>query len=442
MTFDPFFLEEMRALLGTEAEALFDALRQTSVKGARRNGGKITAAAFEAMFLDLTPIPFADDGYYADERTNGRHPAHHAGLLYMQEPAAQFPVALLKGRRFSRALDLCAAPGGKSGQLLALCDTLYANETVYKRAQILASNLERLGARNAVVTCDRPETYAAVAAGAFDLVVVDAPCSGEGMFRKEPEAVAAYSRAHVEASAARQSAILDSAAACVGAGGFLLYSTCTFNRLENEGVLTAFLAAHPAFTVVPLPAKLAAYVTPSALDGAARLFPHRNRGEGQFCCLMQNTDDSVRKPPKTAVLGKPVKHKDWLGPFRQVSAIEPWAPPVSWNNKIWLAPPVLNGLHILSAGVDVADDDKLYRPRHALSHALNKHQTANTADFSPDAPELIAYLTGNPIPADFTGWGTVAVCGHPLGLVKASCGTAKNHYPKGLYNLSSINYKG
>lgn len=429
----PSFVEEMRGLLGTEADDLFDALQRPPVRGVRRNALKVSADDFAALFGPFPRIPYADDGYYADgDAFHGYTPAHHAGLFYIQEPGAQFPVRLLGGRRFRRALDLCAAPGGKSGQLACFCDELYANEPVYKRAHILCGNLERLGVRNAVVTCNRPDEYAAVAAGSFDLVVVDAPCSGEGMFRKEPAAVEAYSAAHVAACAVRSSAILHSAAACVGEGGYLLYSTCTFNRSENEGVLRAFLQAHPDFSALPVPPELRPHVYSTDFEGGARLLPHRIDCEGQFACLLQRADGE-RPTLKTTALPA-ARGKEWKAVFSQVSADPPWMSASEMRGKIVLSPRIPVGLNVLAAGVAVATVDKLPRPCHALAAALLKGHTVHAVDFTLDAPELYAYLKGEQLSADFTGWGVVTAAGFPLGLVKASGGTAKNHYPKGLYN--------
>lgn len=266
------FTQRMQSILGGEYPAFLDCYEKPPVRGLRVNTLRIAPADFERITpWSLSPSGILPEGYVLREEASGigAHPYHMAGVIYMQEPSAMAPVAALSITPGMRILDLCASPGGKSTAMAARLageGLLVSNELVPARARVLAQNIQRMGIRNAVVTNAKPDALCAALPDAFDIVLVDAPCSGEGMFRKDEEAVRAWSQAHVLACAARQKAILQSAALSIRPGGVLLYSTCTFSREENEEVVEAFLRAHPDY----------------ALIEQRRLYPHKVCGEGQF----------------------------------------------------------------------------------------------------------------------------------------------------------------
>ncbi|MCM1025040.1 MAG: RsmF rRNA methyltransferase first C-terminal domain-containing protein [Roseburia sp.] len=272
----------------------------TEARGARNNGEKNAAARYggesgsaaQTCFGSLTSVPWAEDGYYygAEDRP-GRHPCHEAGIYYIQEPSAMLPASLLQVQPGERVLDLCAAPGGKSTQLAAKMDGkgfLLCNEIHPGRARILSENVERMGIRNACVTNETPERLAEYLPGFFQKVLVDAPCSGEGMFRKNEAACGEWSPENVRLCAKRQDGILDQAAKLLAPGGRLVYSTCTFSEEENERCIDRFLARHPEFHAAELPlTELGLSGCQGGREGTIRLWPHKIKGEGHFAAALE-----------------------------------------------------------------------------------------------------------------------------------------------------------
>ena len=278
------FLDECREILKDEFPAFLRALALPPRRALRLNPQRNGAEQAAAPFLpDGAPrVPWEPLGrYLAADAKPGAGIAHAAGAFYLQDASAMAPVAALDPRPGERVLDLCAAPGGKSGQIAARLNGrgfLLSNEIEFSRARILLGNLERLGVTNAFVTSAPAEALARALPAFFDRVLVDAPCSGEGMFRRDPEAASQWNPDAPAGCAARQTAILNDAARMVRPGGKLVYSTCTFNRLENEGTVREFLRAHPDFEpdAFDLPG------VGASQDGCLRLWPHRIEGEGHF----------------------------------------------------------------------------------------------------------------------------------------------------------------
>ena len=437
------FVEKMHRLLGAEAEAFFGAYDAPRSLGLRRNPRKDAALPFE-----LTPVPWEPTGfYYAEGERPGLHPFHDAGAYYLQEPSAMAPAALLDPQPGERVLDLCAAPGGKSTQLAARMrgrGLLLSNELHPKRAAILSGNLERLGAANAVVTNEHPARLAGRFPGWFDRVLVDAPCSGEGMFRKEAAAVSDWSEQTVAACARRQAEILDSAAVMLRPGGRLVYSTCTFSPEEDEQTVAAFLRRHPEFSIVPVSAPWAAPGRPDwadgdpALAGCVRLWPQRVRGEGHFAAVFVKKDgESGEQIPETCVK-EPVLLRNFC---TELGLSLPDGTLLAFGKTLYLAPPDcprLNGLRVLRAGLALGTQETgRFVPSHAL--ALWLDGAARTLALSADGPEVRRYLAGETLPCAENGWTLVTVGGLSLGWGKASNGVLKNHYPKGLRQNSLQN---
>ncbi|NOU67338.1 rRNA cytosine-C5-methyltransferase [Paenibacillus sp. LMG 31461] len=304
----PLFREKMIDLLGKEEfEQFLASYDEPRVYGLRVNTGKVERAEFlEKSPFHLTTIPWVSDGFYYQEGERpGKHPYYHAGLYYIQEPSAMAPVELLEIKPGERVLDLCAAPGGKSTQIAAKLQgegVLVVNDIHSDRVKALVKNLELLGVRNAVVLNEKPERMLTAFQGYFDKILIDAPCSGEGMFRKEEEMMGQWERHSVQEFAAMQRELLAQAAVMLAPGGRIVYSTCTFSPEENEAQIAEFLDKHPAFDVVPIDGfspgrpdwlrepwcEADAYSSKArdAVAGTARLWPHKLRGEGHFLAVL------------------------------------------------------------------------------------------------------------------------------------------------------------
>ena len=350
------------------------------------------------------------------------------------------PAALLDAQPGERVLDLCAAPGGKSTQIagaMAGRGLLVCNEIHPKRARILSGNLERLGFANALVLNEAPERLASRFPGWFDRVLVDAPCSGEGMFRKEEAALTDWSEDTVSMCAARQCAILDEAARLLRPGGRLVYSTCTFAPEENEGVIAAFLAAHPEYQIETVDAPFFAPGRPDLADGnpdlarTFRLWPHRLRGEGHFAAVLRRTGGESGEIPLQSTEPLP---KEFVEFQRENLSSIPEGGAIRFGETVYLAPPdtpALDGLRVLRAGLELGTVRKgRFEPAHALAMWLDGAE--NTLSLPADDPAVLRYLRGETLPCSASGWTLVQVDGHSLGWGKTSNGTLKNHYPKGL----------
>lgn len=450
------FEQRERALLGDRFDVLFTApgaapARGLTVNTLRCPPGRVASGAG----LPLAPSPFCAQAFCltAPDLRLGRHPWHHAGAFYVQEPSAAAPAALLGVRPGMRVTDLCAAPGGKSSQLAAALagqGLLLSNEYDAARAEILSRNLERMGVTNAVVTNEDTARLAAALPGQFDCVLVDAPCSGEGMFRKEAAAVTQYQPALVEHCAALGAAILDNAAALVAPGGRLMLSTCTFAPQEDEGQVAAFLARHPEFVQLDLsgcgfghPGEANRAPQPPATFDAARcrrIWP-ADGGEGHFMALLQKQPEAPQPPRagKPWRTGKPPK--EWLAFAGDLFPFLTDAAGRAAGDRWMLLPETAlpeTKLHILRAGVPAGRAVKgRFEPAHALFMAYGA-RCRNQERLTLDDPRTAAWLRGEEIPAATAapGWCAVLVDGMPLGGGKVSGGRVKNHYPKALRNLN------
>ena len=299
------YKHRMTELLGEEFSDYEKALSETPVKGFRVNTDKISLEDFEKInIFGKEKIPYVENGYYLEYEKAGNHPYHHAGMIYIQEPGAMAPAECVDIQPDWKILDMCAAPGGKSSQLknkLGENGILVSNEIVSSRCKILTGNFERLGLRNAITTCMDTGKLARLYPNTFDLIMVDAPCSGEGMFRKEEIAIDEWSEENVKMCAKRQAEILDNAAVCLKDGGYIVYATCTFSLEENEMTVDAFLKRHEEFELV----RVTKAVEDATADGikfdgcetenisfARRFYPHKAKGEGQFMAVLHNKYES------------------------------------------------------------------------------------------------------------------------------------------------------
>lgn len=433
------FEARMKRLLGEEYEQFIASYDRPRNVGLRLNPLK-TENPPQLPFV-LSPVPWAENGYYYDpEQRPGLHPWHEAGLYYLQEPSAMAPAQLLDPRPGERVLDLCAAPGGKTTQLAALMQNeglLICNEINPKRAQILSRNIERMGISCAVVLNEHPARLAERFGGFFDKILVDAPCSGEGMFRKEEAAVTDWSEETVQMCANRQREILHSAAQMLRPGGRLVYSTCTFSPEENEGSIAALLAQHSGFEIEKTDCPYFSPGRPDRADGNAalaytfRLWPHKLAGEGHFAAVLRKKDGTAGEQVCQSAVKLP---NEWQSFAAQCGIRLPQGVPVLFGDTLYLAPegtPVLRGLRVLRPGLELG---KLCKGRFEPSHALALHQktAAQELDLAPDSEELTRYLHGETLPCGQNGWTLVKAGGLSLGWGKASGGTLKNHYPKGL----------
>ena len=434
------FLDRMRRLLGAEFDAFCAAYDRPPAPGLRENPRKrAPAAALEAF--RLTDVPWARDGHYYDPAARpGRSPLHDAGAYYLQEPSAMAPAGLLDAQPGERVLDLCAAPGGKSTQLAAAMagrGLLVCNEINAKRAKILAENIERLGVSNALVLNEHPARLAEHFAGYFDRILVDAPCSGEGMFRKEAAAVTDWSVETVQMCSRRQQEILHSAAAMLRPGGRLVYSTCTFAPEENEGTISAFLHAHPDFSVLPMGVPYFDRGRPEwvedpapGLEQTLRLWPHKLRGEGHYAAVLQKAGDAagVSLPPEPTVKAP----KELTEFCAQTGAALPEGRLAAFGETVLLVPeelPALRGLRVLRAGLELGQARKgRFLPAHAWALWLN----AATQSMPLNDEQARRYLAGQTLEGPLRGWVLLNCCGCSLGWAKGDGQQLKNHYPKAL----------
>ena len=422
------FLQRMEAQLGSEYPAFLESLERPRAVALRFNPLKGERPVLPFVGA---PVPWEPEGFYYDPETRpGLHVYHEAGVYYLQEASAMAPVALLDPKPGERVCDLCAAPGGKTTQIAGRMlgqGFLVCNEINPKRAKILSRNIERMGVANALVTNEHPETLASRFPGFFDRVLVDAPCSGEGMFRKEEAAVTDWSQETVQMCARRQREILDSAARLVRPGGRLVYSTCTFAPEEDEETVGAFLEAHPEFTPEPVEAP---WFVPGE-NASYRMWPHKLLGEGHFAAVLRKTQGESGEVPACPGGKCP---KAWESFAKELDITLPEGKAVFFGQSLYWAPmelPELNRLKVLRPGLELGTERKgRFEPAHAL--ALWLKTCAVTESFPPESPEMKAYLHGDVVPSGKKGWCLVQAGGYAIGWGKGDGSVLKNHYPKGL----------
>lgn len=434
------FLQRMAQQLGPQYSDYLSALDRPLVRGLRLN--PLKTGAPPALPFRMSLVPWAEGGFFLeDDSRPGLHPYHEAGLYYLQEPSAMAPAALLAPGPGERVLDLCAAPGGKSTQLAAAMagrGLLVCNEIDPKRARILARNVERMAVVNALVLNHDPRSLRGRLDGWFHRVLVDAPCSGEGMFRREAAALTDWSSEAVRMCARRQLEILDCAGDFVAPGGRLVYSTCTFSPDENEGVVSRFLERRPDFVLEAVPAPWFAPGSPVLVERPApglertfRLWPQQLRGEGHFAAVFRRENGHAEEMPPRRADPLPAVCGDFL---KELGLSLPEGKGLALGETLCWTPeelPELQGLRVLRAGLELGGLRKgRFEPSHAL--ALWSRSAARTAELPPDGQEVLRYLRGETLPGGEAGWTQVTTGGLGLGWAKCSGGILKNHYPKGL----------
>ena len=441
------FENRMRELLGTEFGAYQKAFSQPPVRAFRVNTDKISLAEFETMNpFCCEKIPYVKNGYYFNEQKIGEHPFHHAGMIYVQEPGAMAPAECIEIEPDWKVLDMCAAPGGKSTQLknkLGKSGVLVSNEIISSRCKILTGNIERLGLKNTVTTCMDTKRLASVFPKTFDLVMVDAPCSGEGMFRKEEKAIDEWSLNNVKMCVERQKEILENAALCVKNGGYIIYATCTFSLEENEMVVDDFLKKHPEFEIVPVNEAVQKYTAEGhCFEGcscrnisyARRFYPHKAKGEGQFMAVLHNKQEKIEIGIKINQLPQKIDKltTDFLDEV--LVCYDKEHVTVYNGNPVYFTPDfeIKKGT-AFSCGVTIGEIRKNYiYPHHQFFMAMGTF-FKRKIDLAPDSIEIKKYLHGEEFETECqNGWAVVTVCGCSVGGVKVVSGRAKNHYPKGL----------
>ncbi|PLR98885.1 RsmF rRNA methyltransferase first C-terminal domain-containing protein [Bacillus sp. T33-2] len=446
------FKQKMTRLLQEEAGPFFSTYEQPKASGLRINPLKISQKEWDKLSpFPLKKIPFVHGGYYyePDETQPGKHPYHQAGLYYIQEPSAMFVAGQLAPAPGERVLDLCAAPGGKTTQLAGMMENkgmLVANEINPKRAKALSENIERLGVTNTIVLNEAPAKLAGIFAGYFDKILVDAPCSGEGMFRKDGDAVRFWSEDHMIDCSILQRDILKSAYSMLKEGGILVYSTCTFSPEENEQSVERFLADLPDIELVEI--KKENGIAPGnpdwsntglmELEKTARLWPHLLRGEGHFTAKFRKSGVSGASKVKSFTSNAPRSQIKDFDRFKEMNLSG-----VSYDNYFLAGQQIyslpgdafdLKGLKVVRPGLHLGEFKKnRFEPNHSLAIALSAENAKNIYSVSSTGDDWLRYLKGNTFSTGLDrGWILITVDGFPIGWGKEAKGIIKNFYPKGL----------
>ena len=447
------FQENMIKLLGDDFKNYEACLDKPMFHGIRINTSKISVQDFmDINPFHLTPVPWCSNGFYYDETLDkpSKHPYYFAGLYYIQEPSAMTPAAVIPVNEGERVLDICAAPGGKSTELASkLKDTgiLVSNDISASRAKALLKNLEVFGVTNSLIISEAPYKLAERFPCYFDKILIDAPCSGEGMFRKSQSMVTAWENNGNELFANLQREILTSVVKMLKPGGMLLYSTCTFSPLENEQSIEYLLSLDHELSICDFD-KYDAFddghpewgnTGNEALKSCARLWPHRLSGEGHFVCLIKKAGNSTAAsntgnyPLKKSKLPKEVTDFfDNIDDFYDPDRFE------LSGDKLYYIPesfPAVRGLRILRCGLYLGEIKKnRFEPSQALAMSLRSTQFNNVTDLSCGDERVIKYLKGETIDAEDkakNGWTLVCVDGFPLGFGKINNGIIKNKYLPG-----------
>lgn len=448
------YIDRMKALLGDEYDEFIKSYEDERYYGLRVNTSKISIEDFLKLFpYELKPIPWCETGfYYKKDIKPGKHPYHAAGLYYIQEPSAMAVVEALHPEPGDIVLDISAAPGGKSTQIankIGETGLLVSNEINPLRAKALVENIERFGIRNAIILNESPERLLNSFRGFFDKIVVDAPCSGEGMFRKDPEVCYSWSEGMVKSCSRTQSKILEVAFELLKPGGLMSYSTCTFSPEENEQVIENFLSNHSELELVDVAVRH--FFSPgrpdwgsgnSELSKCMRLWPHKIEGEGHFIAVIRKLDGKIVRHNFRKMKSN-LNGLNYFYDFCKDMLVKPEA---IYNvsiigDEVYKFPnimPDLSGLKVLRYGWHLGRLKKgRFEPSHAMALGLRKEEVLTSIDLESDGQGVLDYLRGHVISIPEylykkSGWAMVCVDGFSLGWCKIAGGSFKNHYPKEL----------
>ena len=442
------YLASMKELLGEDFQRYLDCFESPRVYGLRVNTAKISVKDFLALTpFHLTPIPWVENGFYYDPLEGvTKHPHYYAGLYYIQEPSAMIPASRLPISSGDKVLDLCAAPGGKSTELAArLLGTglLVANDISHSRALGLLKNLELFGAGNILVTSESPDTLMEYFPQYFDKILVDAPCSGEGMFRKDPEMVKSWLVHGPEYYVPIQRRILKEAVNMLKPGGMLLYSTCTFSPMENEENIAWLLKEEPGMKVCPL--DTGDLFRQGLLPGTLRIWPQDVKGEGHFAALLSKKRNSVSPEEKQDHISDRRRTQILPDGFCEFTSF--FQRPILKSgildvrkDKLYLLPqelPRIQGLRFLRTGLYLGDIKKnRFEPSQALAMYLKPGDFQNELKLKTTDERVFRYLKGETLELTkeecvLKGWTLVTADGYPLGFGKAQNGSLKNKYCTG-----------
>jgi len=430
LNLDSAFLNRMKSLLGKEYDDFILALNKPMQKAVYVNQNKMLLKDFISLApFNIESIPYEEAGFYTDNIKLGKHPLHLAGAFYCQEPSAMWTVNSLLFKGDEYVLDMCAAPGGKSIQIANRLPNglLVSNEINNSRAKILYSNIERMGLKNVIVTNNTSEQISKAYANCFDVCLVDAPCSAEGMFRREEKYAEGWNENLPKMCAERQLEILANADVALKEGGKLIYSTCTYSLEENEGVVKQFISTH-GYKLIDIKADLPRGI---GLKQAVRLYPHKVRGEGQFVCVMQKTSQNTFCCSNNLKL----KEDNNFTNFEKINLNKRIKGYIFNNSTYYIKDTsmVKSGVHYMSVGVKLGDMEKNgFKPDHYLFSAFGR-DLKNIINLSVNSKEAQNYLHGDTLDTELPdGYGAVLIEGCPVGGFKISKAQFKNHYPKGL----------
>ncbi len=457
------FCDEMKRILGDEYEEYLASMEERRKFGLRVNTSKISVEDFLKLSpFELTPIPYVENGfYYQEDCQPAKHPYYFAGLYYLQDPSAMTPASRLPIEEGDVVLDLCAAPGGKATELAARLNgtgLLIANDISSKRAKALLKNIELFGVPNSFIVTEYPAKLREYFTGFFDKILIDAPCSGEGMFRKEPSMIKAWEQNGPEFYRGLQEDILQQALPMLKEGGMLLYSTCTFSPLEDEGSVEYLLSLDESLHLVEMEGyhgfvKGKPELIQSEnkdLEKCVRIFPHKLDGEGHFLALLQKGESGENDQRRTPLYkekrkGLQGEEKELFDEFAsrctrtfEASRLE------SKNGMLYYMPeqlPKMRGLRFLRSGLFLGEvKKKRFEPSQSLAMALRGDEFTQVLNLSSDDQRVFRYLKGETLTleekdvATMTGkggWCLVCVDGFPLGWGKQTGMTLKNKYHSG-----------
>ena len=445
------FENKMHELLGDEFDAFINGFKESRFGGVRFNRMKTDKAEFEKIApFNIKPVPWTDNGYYYDlSDTPAKHPYYYAGLYYIQEPSAMIPAATIPINPGDRVLDVCAAPGGKSTELAARLNgrgVLVSNDISNSRAKALLKNLELFGTKNAIVISEAPYKLSKVFEGYFNKILIDAPCSGEGMFRKSPQIIKNWEQYGTEYYHKLQVDIIDNVIPMLAPGGCLVYSTCTFDPSEDEGTLDYILKKFPDMHVIEIPGKYEKFDNANPdfvmspypeIKNAIRLWPHHIDGEGHFCALLKRDgeDRYVESDYPVKASKIPDSAKEFL---EHINFEIPEDRVVIKNDRLYLVPvgvPDLKGLRVMREGLLLGEIVKnRFEPAEALACAIKPEEFDNVYMMSAGDPDTIKYLKCETLYAKTPvkdGYVLMCVDGFPLGFAKANGNTLKNKYLPG-----------